>query len=135
MSNTKKSVATTNSAKNNIKGVKPSAMVSEIKDIRENYGKNAIIIKDNLVFRCSTQVLEKGPKSLLELFLPNYGKMRKFIVKEDGVYELTTDVVQIGTNFAQYQLGDKTNIDPKNIDFNLENSWNFKKISDKVATK
>ena len=135
MSNTKKSVATTKSAKTNIKGVNPLNMVSEIKDIRENYGKNAIIIKDNLVFRCSTQILEKGPKSLLELYLPNYGKMRKFIVKEDGVYELTTNTIQIGTNFAQYELGDKTNIDPKNIDFNLENSWNYKKISDKVATK
>lgn len=120
--NTKKSVATTNSA--NTKGVKPLAMVSEIKDIRENYGKNAIIIKDNMVFRTSTQVLEKGPKSLLDLYLPNYGKMRKFVIKEDGVYEITTDVVQTSTQYAQYTMADKVNIDPSKISFDITNVWN-----------
>lgn len=120
--NTKKSVATTNSA--NTKGVKPLAMVSEIKDIRENYGKNAIIIKDNMVFRTSTQVLEKGPKSLLDLYLPNYGKMRKFVIKEDGVYEITTDVAQTGTQYAQYTIADKVNIDPSKINFDITNVWN-----------
>ena len=121
--NTKKSVATTNSAKN-VKGVKPLTMVSEIKDIRENYGKNAIIIKDNMVFRTSTQVLEKGPKSLLDLYLPNYGKMRKFIVKEDGVYEIVTDVIQTGTQYAQYTIADKVNINPSKINFDITSVWN-----------
>ncbi len=120
--NTKKSVATTNSA--NTKGVKPLDMVSEIKDIREKYGKNAIIIKDNMVFRTSTQVLEKGPKSLLDLYLPNYGKMRKFIIKEDGVYELITDVVQTGTQYAQYTIADKVNINPSKINFDITSVWN-----------
>ena len=121
--NTKKSVATAKSAKN-IKGVKPLDMVSEIKDIREEYGKNAIIIKDNIVFRTSTQVLEKGPKSLLDLYLPNYGKMRKFIIKEDGVYELVTDVAQTGTQYAQYTIADKVNIDPSKINFDIASVWN-----------
>lgn len=121
--NTKKSVATAKSAKN-IKGVKPLDMVSEIKDIRENYGKNAIIIKDNIVFRTSTQVFEKGPKSLFDLYLPNYGKMRKFIIKEDGVYELVTDVAQTGTQYAQYTIADKVNINPSKINFDITNVWN-----------
>ena len=121
--NTKKSVATAKSAKN-IKGVKPLDMVSEIKDIRENYGKNAIIIKDNIVFRTSTQVLEKGPKSLFDLYLPNDGKMRKFIIKEDGVYELVTDVAQTGTQYAQYTIADKVNIDPSKINFDIASVWN-----------
>lgn len=133
--NTKKSVATTKSAKTNIKGVNQLDVVSEIKDIREKFGKNVIIIKGNMVFRCSTQILEKGPKSLLDLYLPNYGKMRKFVVLEDGVYEITTNTIQQGTEFAQYEKQDKVNIDVSKIDFNVENSWNFKKISDKVATK
>ena len=121
--NTKKSVATAKSAKN-IKGVKPLDMVSEIKDIREQYGKNAIIIKDNIVFRTSTQVLEKGPKSLLDLYLPNYGKMRKFVIKEDGVYEIITDVAQTGTQYAQYTIADKVNIDPSKINFDIASIWN-----------
>lgn len=121
--NTKKSVATTKSAKN-IKGVKPLDMVSDIKDIREQYGKNAIIIKDNIVFRTSTQVLEKGPKSLLDLYLPNYGKMRKFVVKEDGVYELVTGVAQTGTQYAQYSIADKVNINPSKINFDIASVWN-----------
>ena len=118
--NTKKSGATTNSAK----GVKPLDMVSDIKDIRENYGKNAIIIKDNIVFRTSTQVLEKGPKSLLDLYLPNYGKMRKFVIKDDGVYELITDTIQTGTQYAQYTISDKVNIDPSKINFDITSVWN-----------
>lgn len=121
--NTKKSVATTKSAKN-IKGVNPLDTVSDIKDIREQYGKNAIIIKDNIVFRTSTQVLEKGPKSLLNLYLPNYGKMRKFVIKDDGVYELITDVAQTGTQYAQYSIADKVNINPSKINFDIASVWN-----------
>lgn len=140
--NTKKVEVTTtktNVTKNTKKEVKAEVsqqtVATGIKLIRETYGKNCIIIKDNMVFRTSTQVLEKGPKSLLELYLPNYGKMRKFVVKDDGIYEITTDVAQTGTQFAQYTLGDKVKMDISEIDFNIENSWNFKKISDKVATK
>ena len=113
MSNTKKSVATTKSAKTN-KGVKPLIMVSEIKAIKEEFGKYSIIIKGNAVYRCSTDILERGPKSLNDLYLPNYGKMRKFVVKEDGVYEII----------------DKVNIDPSNIDFDLKNAWNNKKVTE-----
>ena len=74
MSNTKKSVATTKSAN---KGVKPLVMVSEVKAIKETFGKYSIIINGNAVYRCSTDTLERGPKALYELYLPNYGKMRK----------------------------------------------------------
>ena len=52
MSNTKK----------NVKGVKPLIMVSEIKSIKEEFGKYSIIIKGNAVYRCSTNMLERGPK-------------------------------------------------------------------------
>ena len=66
-----------NIEKNTEKEVKVSEQTTPqdgITKIRENYGKNAIIIKDNLVFGTSTRVLERGPKSLLDLYLPNYGK-------------------------------------------------------------
>ena len=76
------------------------------------------------MFRTSTCVLEKGPKSLLDLYLPNYGKMRKFVVKDDGVYELITDVVQTGTQYAQYTISDKTDINPSKINFDITNVWN-----------
>ena len=129
----------TNTTKNTKKEVNTEisqlVVANCIKGIREQYGKNCIIIKDNVVFRTSTQILEKGPKSLLDLYLPNYGKMRKFVVKEDGIYEITTNTVQTGTQFAQYVIGDKVKMDISEIDFNAENAWNFKKISDKVATK
>src|SRR5574343_518994 len=61
------------------KSVKPNEMVSDVKDIRDNYGKCAIIIKGNIIFRTSTQTSEKAPLSVKELYLPNYGKMRKFV--------------------------------------------------------
>ena len=77
-----------------------------------------------VVFRTSTQVLEKGPKSLFDLYLPNYGKMRKFIIKEDGVYELVTDVAQTGTQYAQYTIANKVNIDPSKINFDIASVWN-----------
>ena len=114
--------------------VKPNEMVSSIKDIRANYGKNVIIIKDNVIFRTSTQTSEKAPLSVKDLYLPNYGKMRKFVVLEDGVYEITTEVVQEGTQFAQYVKGDKVNIDASKIDFSLDNVWNKVKKIEK-ATK
>ena len=103
-----------NNTKKNTKGVKPLVMVSEIKNIKEEFGKYSIIIKDNAVYRCSTDTLERGPKALYDLYLPNYGKMRKFVVKEDGVYEII----------------DKVNIDPSNINFDLKTAWNNKKVTE-----
>ena len=126
MKATTKSVATTKSAK----GVKPLLMVSEVKDIKEQFGKYAILIKGNMVYRCSTDTLEKGPKCLNELYLPNYGKMRKFIVLEDGVYEITTKDTYDKHTFAQYTKQDKVNIDASKINFNIENAWNYKKVTE-----
>ena len=130
MSNTKKSVATTKSAKTN-KGVKPLVMVSEIKAIKETFGKYSIIINGNAVYRCSTDTLERGPKALYDLYLPNYGKMRKFIVKEDGVYEITLDEddAYMNSNLAKYKIADKVNIDPSKINFDLKTAWNSKKVT------
>ena len=120
------------STKKNVKGVKPLIMVSEIKNIKEEFGKYSIIIKGNAVYRCSTNMLERGPKSLNDLYLPNYGKMRKFIVKEDGVYEIKCieEHPFENSNLAKYKIIDKVNIDPSNIDFNLENAWNNKKVTE-----
>ena len=131
MSNTKKSVATTKSAKTNNKGVKPLVMVSDIKSIKETFGKYSIIIKGNAVYRCSTDTLERGPKSLYDLYLPNYGKMRKFIVKEDDVYEIILDETDAysNSNVAKYKVSDKVNIDPSNINFDLSTAWNSKKVT------
>ena len=131
MSNTKKSVATTKSAKTNNKGVKPLVMVSEIKAIKETFGKYSIIINGNAVYRCSTDTLERGPKALYDLYLPNYGKMRKFIVKDDGVYEiiLDEDNAYMNSNLAKYKIADKVNIDPSNINFDLATAWNSKKVA------
>src|SRR5574344_199487 len=129
MSATNKSVATTKSAKNN-EGVKPLVMVSEVKDIKEQFGKYSILIKGNMVYRCSTYTLEKGPKCLNELYLPNYGKMRKFIVCKDGVYEITTIEDYSEHTFAQYSIQDKVNMDASKIDFNIENAWNYKKVTE-----
>src|SRR5574344_2330308 len=92
------------------KNVSPLAMANEIKSIKENYGKNTIIIKDNLVFRCSTEVLERGPKSLLDLMLPKYGKMNIFIVAEDGVHQLTCveENPYTNSNVAKYEMSKET---------------------------
>lgn len=129
MSNAKKSVANT---KKIAKGVKPLIMVSEIKEIKKEFGKYAIIINGNAVYRCSTDTLERGPKALYDLLLPNYGKMRKFIVKEDGVYELNMidDNPFAKSNLAKYEIGEKVNIDVCNIDFDLTNAWNAKKVTE-----
>ena len=131
MKATNKSVATTKSAKSNT-GVKRLVMVSEVKDIKEQFGKYAILIKGNMVYRCSTNTLEKGPKCLNELYLPNYGKMRKFVVLNDGVYEITTNETYDEHTFAQYKYTkqDKVNIDASKINFNIENAWNYKKVTE-----
>ena len=112
------------------KTTSPLVMASEIKTIKETFGKNTIIIKDNLVFRCSTEVLEKGPKCLNELLLPKYGKMNIFIVKEDGVHQLVCkeENPYSNSNLAQYEMvKELSNIDASNIDFDLTKVWNKKK--------
>ena len=112
------------------KSVSPLAMANEIKSIKENYGKNTIIIKNNLVFRCSTEVLEKGPKCLNELLLPKYGKMNIFLVTEDGVHQLVCkeENPYTNSNVAQYEMvKEKTNIDVSKIDFDIAKAWNIKK--------
>jgi hypothetical protein len=112
------------------KNVSPLAMANEIKTIKENYGKNTIIIKNNLVFRCSTEVLERGPKSLNELLLPKYGKMNIFLVTNDGVHQLICkeEKPYENSNIAQYEMvKEKTNIDVSKIDFDIAKAWNTKK--------
>ena len=106
-------------------------MVSEIKAIKETFGKYSIIINGSAVYRCSTDTLERGPKALYDLYLPNYGKMRKFIVKEDGVYEITLDEdnAYMNSNLAKYKIADKVNIDPSKINFDLTTAWNSKKVT------
>lgn len=117
------------------KNVSPLAMATEIKSIKENYGKNTIIIKDNLVFRCSTEVLERGPKCLNELLLPKYGKMNIFLVTEDGIHQLICkeENPYTNSNLAQYEMvKEKANIDVSKIDFDIAKAWNTKKV-EKVA--
>ena len=112
------------------KNVSPLAMANEIKTIKENYGKNTIIIKNNLVFRCSTEVLERGPKSLNDLLLPKYGKMNIFLVTDDGVHQLICkeEKPYENSNIAQYEIvKEKTNIDVSKIDFDIAKAWNTKK--------
>lgn len=113
----------------------PLAMASDIKTIKENFGKNAIIIKNNLVFRCSTEVLERGPKCLNDLLLPKYGKMNKFIVTDEGVFQLvcTEENPYVNGTFAQYEIGDKVEIDVTNIVFDVNNVWN--KAKEKVVVE
>jgi hypothetical protein len=112
------------------KNVSPLAMANTVKSIKENYGKNTIIIKDNLVFRCSTEVLERGPKTLQDLLLPKYGKMNIFMVTEDGVHQLVCkeENPYVNSNVAQYEmLKEKANIDVSKIDFDIAKAWNTKK--------
>ena len=117
------------------KSVSPLTMANEIKTIKENYGKNAIIIKDNLVFRCSTEVLERGPKCLNELLLPKYGKMNIFIIAENGVHQLTCveENPYTNSNVAKYKMSKETfDIDVSKIDFDSTKVWNTSKKADKV---
>ena len=112
------------------KNVSPLAMANEIKTIKEEYGKNTIIIKDNLVFRCSTEVLERGPKTLKDLLLPKYGKMNIFLVTDDGVHQLVCkeENAYSKSNVAQYEMiKEKANIDVSKIDFDITKAWNTKK--------
>ena len=130
----KEVVATTIIEKGEVmENVKPNEMVVEVQDIRASFGKCAIIIKDNIIFRTSTQTAEKAPLSVKELYLPNYGKMRKFVVLEDGVYELITNEAQSGTQFAQYEISEKVAIDASKINFSLDNVWNKVKKVEEAA--
>ena len=115
--------------------VSPLTMADEIKTIKENYGKNAIIIKDNLVFRCSTEVLERGPKSLLDLMLPKYGKMNIFLIAEDGVHQLicVEENPYAKSNVAKYEMSKEVvDIDVSKIDFDSTKVWNISKKADKA---
>ena len=117
------------------KNVSPLTMANEIKTIKEKYGKNTIIIKDNLVFRCSTEVLERGPKCLNELLLPKYGKMSIFIVTENGVHQLkcVEENPYTNSNVAKYEMSKETfDIDVSKIDFDVTKVWNTSKKTDKV---
>ena len=117
------------------KNVSPLTMANEIKAIKEKYGKNTIIIKDNLVFRCSTEVLERGPKCLNELLLPKYGKMSIFLVTENGVHQLVCveENPYTNSNVAKYEMSKETfDIDVSKIDFDVAKVWNTSKKDDKV---
>ncbi len=118
--------------KHSAKGVSPLVMVSEVKSIKEEFGKYAVIIKGNAVYRCSTDTLERGPKALNDLYLPNYGKMRKFVVKKDGVYEIkcTEEHPFEMSNLAKYEITEKVNINPSKINFDLKEAWNNKKVTE-----
>ena len=100
-----------------------------IEDIRNTYGKNTIIIKDNLVFRCATEKLEIGPKFLSDLELRPYGQMRKFVVINEKVYELIPTRKYDGTrtDVVKHTIGNEVDIDWTIIDFDERLAWNYKK--------
>ena len=117
------------------KNVSPLTMANEIKTIKEKYGKNTIIIKNNLVFRCSTEVLERGPKCLNELLLPKYGKMTIFLVTENGVHQLVCveENPYTNSNVAKYEMSKETfDIDVSKIDFDVAKVWNTSKKAEKA---
>ena len=98
-----------------------------IEEIQQLYGKNTILIKNNIVFRCSTKVLEEGPTHLLHYELPKYGNMKKFAVINDEVYELIpTREYEDRNDLVKHTIGNKVDIDPSCINFNAK-AWNHKK--------
>lgn len=99
---------------------------STIEEIQQIYGKNTILIKNNLVFRCSTRELEIGPERLLNYDLPKYGQMKKFVVLNNNVYELIpTRDYDDRNDIVKHIVGKKVKIDPKCINFNAK-AWNQK---------
>ena len=97
-----------------------------IDEIKKLYGKFTIIIKDNIVFRCSTGILEEGPIGLLNYELPKYGNMNKFVVINDSVYELKpTREYEDRNDVVKHTVGKKVDIDPNCIDF-TKAPWNKK---------
>ena len=107
------------------KGV--NEMLNNVEEVRLTYGKNTIIIKDDLVFRCSTEKLEIGPRSLIHQKLPNYGQMNKFIVLDGKVYKLIpTRKYDSRTDIVYHTIGEEVNIDYSFINFDatkMRISW------------
>lgn len=101
--------------------------LSTIDKIKEEYGKNTIIIKDNLVFRCSTKILEIGPQCLLSYELPAYGHMKKFVIINDKVYELIpTRDYENRNDRVLHKVGNQVDIDYSKINFNEKTAHNYK---------
>ncbi len=100
-----------------------------IEKIKKQFGRNTIIIKNNLVFRISTRVLEIGPKELLSFNLPNYGKMKKLVIFNDKIYLLsqTRDYISRTDMVSHKIIGDPLEIDFSLISFNENKAWNYKK--------
>lgn len=98
-----------------------------IDEIQELYGKNTIIIKGDLAFRCGTGNIEKKySEHLLNFELPSYGKMKKFIVINNLVYELLpTREYKNRNDFVKHEIGNRVNIDISCIDFSAT-PWNEK---------
>lgn len=106
-----------------------SKKLSAIDKIKEEYGKNTIIIKDNLVFRCSTEVLEIGPQCILSYELPAYGKMKKFVIVNDKVYELIpTRDYENRNDRVLHKVGNQVDIDYSKINFDETTAHNYKDI-------
>ena len=106
-----------------------SKKLSAIDKIKEEYGKNTIIIKDNLVFRCSTEVLEIGPKCILSYELPAYGQMKKFVIVNDKVYELIpTRDYENRNDRVLHKVGNQVDIDYSKINFDETTAHNYKDI-------
>ena len=105
---------------------------SSIEEIKQLYGKNTIIIKGDLVFRCSTGELErKHHDHLLNYELPNYGKMKKFIIINNEVYELIpTRRYNDRNDFVKHTVGKKVGIDFSCINFSAT-PWNEKTRTNK----
>ena len=59
--------------------------------------------------------------------------MRKFVVKDKKVFEITTNTQQVGTTFAQYEIAEEVKMDVSDISFDTELVWNKVKKSVKAA--
>ena len=97
-------------------------------DIKNKYGKFTILIKGNIIFRVSTEVLEIGPDSLYKYELPNFGKMKKICILDNEMYELieTRDYIS-RSDRVLHNLKKIENISNINlIDFSVEKTWNYK---------
>lgn len=102
--------------------------IETIEGIKNLYGKNTILIKDNIVFRCSTGVLERGPIRLLNYELPKYGQMKKFIILNNKVYELIpTRDYENRNDVVLHKIGNQVDINPSCIDFNNKDWKELKK--------
>ena len=59
--------------------------------------------------------------------------MRKFIVKDGKVFEITTKTQQVGTTFAQYEISEEVKMNVSEINFDTELVWNKAKKLVKAA--